>query len=201
MDTAQRLHKTRFVECIVAPSYDEEALAMMKKKKNRRILALPEIADGRPHGEMIYKFVRGGLLYQTADDIETLESSLTTVSKRKPTDAEIKSLLFAWKVVKHTKSNAIVIVKDFATVGIGMGQTSRVDASALAVNRAGDRAKGAVLASDAFFPMPDGIEVATDKGVTAIIQPGGSKGDPQAIESVDRSNVAMVFTGTRHFKH
>jgi len=201
MDAAERLHKTRFVECIVAPSFDEQALALMKKKKNRRLLALPEIANGRPRGEMIAKYVRGGVLYQTADDIETLKSSLTTASKRKPTDEEIRSLLFAWKVVKHTKSNAIVIVNRSATVGIGMGQTSRVDASALAVKRAGKRAKGAVLASDAFFPMPDGIEVATEVGVTAIIQPGGSKGDPQAIETVDNANVAMVFTGIRHFKH
>lgn len=199
--TAELLHKTHFVECVIAPGYDDEALALMKKKKNRRLLVLPEIANGQPRGEMVAKYIRGGVLYQTADDIETLESSLTTVSKRKPTDDEIKSLLFAWKMVKHTKSNAIVIVKDTATVGIGMGQTSRVDASALAVKRAGDRAKGAVLASDAFFPMPDGIEVATNAGVTAIIQPGGSKGDPQAIEVVDKSGVAMMFTGIRHFKH
>jgi phosphoribosylaminoimidazolecarboxamide formyltransferase/IMP cyclohydrolase len=113
----------------------------------------------------------------------------------------LKSLLFAWKIVKHTKSNAVVIVKDLATVGIGMGQTSRVDASALAVKRARERAKGAVLASDAFFPMPDGVEVALDAGVTAIIQPGGSKGDPQAIEAADKAGAAMVFTGIRHFKH
>ena len=128
-------------------------------------------------------------------------SALQVVSKRKPTEGEIKSLLFAWKIVKHTKSNAIVIARDSATVGIGMGQTSRVDSSALAVKRAGVRAKGAVLASDAFFPMPDGVEVALDAGVTAIIQPGGSKGDPQAIEAVNKAGAAMVFTGIRHFKH
>jgi phosphoribosylaminoimidazolecarboxamide formyltransferase/IMP cyclohydrolase len=201
METAERLHKTHFVECIVAPSFDSEALAMMKKKKARRLLALPEIAKGRPKGEMTTKFVRGGLLYQTADDAPTLKSSLVTATQRKPTDKEIDSLLFAWKVVKHTKSNAIVIVKDNATVGIGMGQTSRVDASALAVKRAGKRAKGAVLASDAFFPMPDGAEVALEAGVTAIIQPGGSKGDPDVIEAVDKAEAAMVFTGMRHFKH
>jgi len=201
MACAELLHKTHFVECIVAPGFDEEALVMMKKKKSRRLLLLPEIAKGRPAGEMVFKYVRGGMLYQTADDIKTPESSLTVPTKRRPTDEEIKSLLFGWKMVKHTKSNAIVIVKGTATVGIGMGQTSRVDASALAVKRAGKRAKGAVLASDAFFPMPDAIEVATDAGVTAIIQPGGSKGDPQAIEAADKANVAMVFTGIRHFKH
>jgi len=201
MACAELLHKTHFVECIVAPGFDDDALAMLKKKKSRRLLVLPEIAKGRPKDEMVFKYVRGGILYQDADDIETEAASLTTPTKRRATDEEIKSLLFAWKMVKHTKSNAIVIVKGTATVGIGMGQTSRVDSSALAVKRAGYRAKGAVLASDAFFPMPDGIEVATDAGVTAIIQPGGSKGDPQAIEAADKADVAMVFTGVRHFKH
>jgi len=201
MDTARLIHETRFVECILAPGYDDGVLELMKKKKARRILALPEITEGRPAGEMVPKFIRGGLLHQTADDKETVASDLKAVTKRQPTDEEIKSLLFAWKVVKHTKSNAIVLVKGNATVGIGMGQTSRVDASALAVKRAGDRAKGAVLASDAFFPMPDGVEVATDEGVTAIIQPGGSKGDDKAIEAADKAGAAMVFTGLRHFKH
>ncbi len=201
MAAAELLHKTHFVECIIAPGYDEEALAMMKKKKARRILSLPEIANGRPKGEKVYKFVRGGVLCQTADDYDVPESELKIVSKRQPTNDELKSLLFAWKVVKHTKSNAIVIAKGSATVGIGMGQTSRVDSSALAVKRAGERAKGAVLASDAFFPMPDGVEVATDAGVTAIIQPGGSKGDEQAIEAADKAGAAMIFTGIRHFKH
>jgi len=201
MACAELLHKTHFVECIVAPGFDDDALAMMKKKKSRRLLVLPEIANGRPKGETVFKYVRGGMLHQGADDLETAAGALTVATKRRPTDEEIKSLLFAWKMVKHTKSNAIVIVNGTATVGIGMGQTSRVDASALAVKRAGDRAKGAVLASDAFFPMPDGIEVATDAGVTAIIQPGGLKGDPQAIEAADKADVAMVFTGVRHFKH
>jgi phosphoribosylaminoimidazolecarboxamide formyltransferase/IMP cyclohydrolase len=141
------------------------------------------------------------MLYQTADDHQLDPAALQVASKRKPTEAELTSLLFAWKVVKHTKSNAIVIARNAATVGIGMGQTSRVDASALAVKRAGDRAKGAVLASDAFFPMPDGAEVALEAGVTAIIQPGGSKGDPKVIEAVDKAGAAMVFTGVRHFRH
>jgi phosphoribosylaminoimidazolecarboxamide formyltransferase/IMP cyclohydrolase len=110
-------------------------------------------------------------------------------------------MLFAWLVVKHTKSNAIVLAKDDATVGIGMGQTSRVDAAALAVKRAGDRAKGAVMASDAFFPMPDGVETGTNAGVTAIIQPGGSKGDEKAVEAANKAGAAMVFTGLRHFRH
>jgi phosphoribosylaminoimidazolecarboxamide formyltransferase/IMP cyclohydrolase len=152
-------------------------------------------------GEKVSKYIRGGLLYQTADDHKLEASSLNIASRRKPTDVEMTSLLFAWQIVKHTKSNAIVIAQKSATVGIGMGQTSRVDASALAVKRAGERAKGATLASDAFFPMADGIEVALEAGVTAIIQPGGSKGDPKVIEAVDKSGAAMVFTGVRHFRH
>ncbi len=201
MATAKLLHETPFVECILAPSFTEEALALLKKKKNRRLLALPDITKGRMKNQMVYRYIRGGLLVQTADDIVTLESSLKVVTKRAPTPEELKSLLFAWKVVKHTKSNAIVLAKGNATVGIGMGQTSRVDSSFMAVKRAGERAKGAVMASDAFFPMPDAVEVATDAGVTAIIQPGGSKGDENAIAAADKANVAMVFTGTRHFKH
>jgi len=201
MAAAKLLHDTFFVECILAPGFDEDALALLKKKSTRRLLVLPDILKGRPKGEKVFKYVRGGLLLQTADDHITDNSSLEVVTNKKPTEKEIRSLLFAWKIVKHTKSNAIVIVKDSATVGIGMGQTSRVDASALAVKRAGDRAKGAVLASDAFFPMPDGAEVALQAGVSAIIQPGGSKGDDAVIEVVNKYKAAMVFTGIRHFKH
>lgn len=201
MATAQLLYDTEFIECILAPGYDTEALELLKKKKTRRLLSLPEMTAGRSSGEKTAKFVRGGMLYQTADDHQLDPATLQVASKRKPTEAELTSLLFAWKVVKHTKSNAIVIARNAATVGIGMGQTSRVDASALAVKRAGDRAKGAVLASDAFFPMPDGAEVALEAGVTAIIQPGGSKGDPKVIEAVDKAGAAMVFTGVRHFRH
>ncbi len=201
MDCARVLHETPFVECIIAPSYSEEAFKLLKKKKNRRLLALPSITEGMPSEFSVYKFIRGGLLVQDGDTLKTDASNLKVVTKRAPTDEEIKSLLFAWQVVKHTKSNAIVLAKDNATVGIGMGQTSRVDSGFMAVKRAGDRARGAVMASDAFFPMPDGVEVATEAGVTAIIQPGGSKGDEQAIEAADKAGAAMVFTGVRHFKH
>ncbi len=201
LETARLLNDTQFIECILAPGYEPEALELMKKKKTRRLLALPEITAGRTPGEMVFKYIRGGILYQTADEGELLESSLQIVTSNKPTKEQVKSLLFAWKIVKHTKSNAIVIVKNLATVGIGMGQTSRVDSSALAVKRAGERAKGAVLASDAFFPMPDGAEVALNAGITAIIQPGGSKGDPEVIGAVEKAGAAMAFTGIRHFKH
>jgi len=201
METAKLLHETLFVECILAPSFAPEALKLLKRKKARRLMALPGIAGGKSKAKTVLKYLRGGLLVQTADDLATLESSLKVVTKREPTPEEIKSMLFAWKVVKHTKSNAIVLAKGTATVGIGMGQTSRVDSGFMAVKRAGDRAKGAVMASDAFFPMPDGVEVGTDAGVTAIIQPGGSKGDEQAIEAADKAGAAMVFTSVRHFKH
>ncbi|HWR81662.1 MAG TPA: bifunctional phosphoribosylaminoimidazolecarboxamide formyltransferase/IMP cyclohydrolase [Candidatus Deferrimicrobium sp.] len=201
MACARVLHDTPFVECVLAPSFSDEALALLAKKKNRRFLALPSIGQELPKGNIVYRHLRGGVLAQTADDIETLESSLQTVTKRAATPEELAALMFAWKVVKHTKSNAIVLAKGTATVGIGMGQTSRVDSSFMAVKRAGDRTPGAVMASDAFFPMPDGIEVAVNAGVTAIIQPGGSKGDEEAIAAVDKAGAAMVFTGIRHFKH
>ena len=201
MAAAELLHETPFVECILAPSFSDEAIKLLKKKSTRRLLTLGSILNGRNNGELIYKYIRGGFLVQTADDKVTLPSDLKVVTKRQPTEAEIKEMLFGWKIVKHTQSNAIVLSKDGATVGIGMGQTSRVDAGFLAVKRAGDRAKGAVMSSDAFYPMPDGVEIGTDAGVTAIIQPGGSKGDEQAIEAADKANVAMVFTGIRHFKH
>lgn len=201
IDAARLLHETEFVECVLAPSYSPESLELLKKKKARRLLALPAITK-RPLPEQLQlRPIRGGMLVQTEDRANVSLSDLKVVSKRAPSPAEIQSLLFAWKVVKHTKSNAIVIAKGSATVGIGMGQTSRVDSAFMAVKRAGNRAKGAVVASDAFFPMPDGVEVATAAGVTAFIQPGGSKGDEEAIAAADRAGAAMVFTGIRHFKH
>ena len=201
IETARLLHETLFVECMLAPGFTDEAFKLLKKKKARRLLVVPEIANGRQTGNTVSKYIAGGLLMQDADDKQITQADLTVVTKRKPTNDEMKSLLFAWKIVKHTKSNAIVLAKDSATVGIGMGQTSRVDAGALAVKRAGERAKGAVMASDAFYPMPDGVEIGTDAGVTAIIQPGGSKGDEAAIEAADKAGATMVFTGVRHFKH
>jgi phosphoribosylaminoimidazolecarboxamide formyltransferase/IMP cyclohydrolase len=201
MECAELLHETPFVECVLAPEFSEDAFKLLKRKKNRRLLAVPGIADGLPPGQMVYKPVRGGLLYQQADQEDVTKDDLRVVTKREPTPEELKALMFAWKVVKHTKSNAIVLAKGEATVGIGMGQTSRVDSGFMAVKRAGDRAQGAVMASDAFYPMPDGVEVGTDAGVTAIIQPGGSKGDAEAIAAADKAGAAMVFTGMRHFKH
>jgi len=201
IDAAHQLHETPFVECILAPSFTEEALKLLKKKKARRLLVLPEIANGKIANLTIYRHIQGGVLAQASDDAQVKANDLKVVSKVSPTKKQIDDLLFAWKVVKYTKSNAIVLAKNGATVGIGMGQTSRVDSGFMAVKRAGERAKGAVMASDAFFPMTDGVEVATDAGVKAIIQPGGSKGDEAVIAAADKAKAVMVFTGIRHFKH
>jgi phosphoribosylaminoimidazolecarboxamide formyltransferase/IMP cyclohydrolase len=143
----------------------------------------------------------GGLLVQDVDTEDIREDDLRVVTERQPTDEEMESLRFAWRAVKHVRSNAIVLAKGKQTVGIGAGQMSRVDASVLAVWKAGDRVKGSVLASDAFFPMRDAVDAAADAGVTAIIQPGGSKGDEDAIKAANERNIAMVFTGMRHFRH
>jgi len=145
--------------------------------------------------------VRGGLLVQEKDTIVEDEAGWKVVTERQPTAEELKALRFAWKVVKHVKSNAIVLAKGTATVGIGAGQMSRVDAVRLAIAKAGQRARGAVLASDAFFPFPDGVEEATRAGVTAIVQPGGAKRDASVIETADAHGLAMLFTGVRHFRH
>lgn len=201
METAQLLHRTKFVECILAPGYSDEALALLCKKKTRRLLSLPAIIGYRPTGDKIYRYVRGGVLSQDRDSLDFDPQKITVPTKRKPTDSEMESLIFGYRLVKHVKSNAVLICRGTATVGIGMGQTSRVDSSLLAVKRAGDRARGGTCASDAFFPMPDGLEVVAENGVTAFIQPGGSKGDAEVIAAADRFEAAMVFTGFRHFKH
>ncbi len=201
MDTAMLLHKTRFVECILAPGFTDEALAKLRKKKARRLLVLPSIADNLPQPENVYKFVRGGMLIQGMDNIDVEPDKFVIPTKKQPTEAELESMIFGYKLVKYVKSNAVLICKGKATVGIGMGQTSRVDSSFLAVKRAGDRAKGGTCASDAFFPMPDGLEVVAEAGVTAFMQPGGSKGDPDVITAADKFKASMVLTGIRHFRH
>jgi len=185
-----------FVEVVLAPSYSDEALALLAKRQNLRVLVMPE-TDRKPAYDL-RKILGGGMLY-TPDygDIEKLE----VVTKRQPTDEEMKSLRFAYKVAKHVKSNAIVLARGTATVGVGAGQMSRVDSTWLAARKAGERAKGSVLASDAMFPFADGIEEAANAGATAIIQPGGSIRDAEVIEAADRHNLAMVFTGMRHFLH
>ncbi len=201
MDTAMLLHKTHFVECILAPGFTDEALAKLRKKKARRLLVLPSILENLPQPENVYKFVAGGVLVQGMDNLDVDREKFVIPTKKQPTEEELESMIFGYKLVKYVKSNAVLICKGKATVGIGMGQTSRVDSSYLAVKRAGDRAKGGTCASDAFFPMPDGLEVVADAGVTGFIQPGGSKGDPDVIAVADKYNACMVMTGIRHFRH
>jgi len=201
MTTAERLHETQFVECILAPDYDEGVVERMKKKKTRRILRLPQIAAGYPHKFLQYNNIMGGLLAMDPDLYEVTKDDLNIVSEVTPSENQIESLLFAFKMVKHVKSNAILLVQGKQTVGVGCGQTSRVDASVLAAMKAGERAQGSCLASDAFFPMRDGVDAAAKAGVKAIIQPGGSKRDSEAIEAANEHRIAMVFTGYRHFRH
>ncbi len=204
MEAAQLLHETRFVEAIVAPDYYRNALDLLRQKKNRRILKanFPDLTDYHLRPEMqMRSLLGGGLLMQDVDTEDVRTSDIKVVTDREPTDAEMKSLLFGWRVVKHVRSNAIVLACGTETVGIGAGQMSRVDASVLAVWKAGERVKGSVMASDAFFPMRDAVDAAAEAGVTAIIQPGGSKGDDEVIEAANEKNIAMIMTGLRHFKH
>jgi len=201
METAQKVHETFFVECVLAPGYAPDALELLKKKKNRRFLACPDLLDSRGVKEDVVKVIQGGALLQSPDDYQIKESELKVVTQVAPTPEQMRSLLFAWKMVKHVKSNAILLAQGEKTVGIGAGQMSRVDSSKIAAMKAGDRAKGSVLASDAFFPMRDGVDAAAEAGVVAIIQPGGSKGDEEVIKAANEHKMAMVFTGIRHFRH
>ncbi|NPA75010.1 MAG: bifunctional phosphoribosylaminoimidazolecarboxamide formyltransferase/IMP cyclohydrolase [Euryarchaeota archaeon] len=188
------LLKKKFIEVVVAPGFTEDALRVLKKKKNLRIVEMKDSAE-----EIELRMLRFGVL---AQDWNTKElEGYRVVSKRKPTDAELNDLLFAWKVVKYVKSNAIVFVKDRMLVGAGAGQMSRVDAVKIAAMKAGARAKGAVMASDAFFPFRDGVDTAYEAGVSAVIQPGGSIRDDEVIAAVDEHNMAMLFTGFRVFRH
>ena len=187
------------IEAIIAPSYTDKALKALSRVESRRILETGSLSDTQP--TLQYRNVTGGVLVQEQDVHNIKKSDLRFVTKRKPTDEEIESLLFAWKACKHVKSNCILLAQNTQTVGIGAGQMSRVDAAIIAVRKAGEKAKDAVLASDAFFPFPDGVEIAGDAGIRAIIQPGGSVNDASVIETADTYGIAMVFTGVRHFRH
>jgi phosphoribosylaminoimidazolecarboxamide formyltransferase/IMP cyclohydrolase len=199
--TAVEVNKI-FIEIVVAPSYTDEALEILKQKKNIRILQLEDISARLPGGIWDTKKVLGGLLVQDMDT-ELLPdiSQLEVVTGKKPTDAEMEDLIFAWKVVKHTKSNGIAIAKNKQSLGIGPGQVNRIWAVEHAIQRSGDKVKGAVLASDAFFPFPDCVEAAAKAGITAIIQPGGSIRDQESIDACNKYGISMIFTGMRHFKH
>jgi len=196
--TAQEIDKTHY-DVIVATGYEKEALELLGRKKSLRLVQIPMTGPGEPR--LDFRYVRDGFLVQTTDFFTRPELQPRIVTKRQPTEAELSDLLFAWKAVKGIKSNAIVIAKDKMLLGMGTGQPSRVVSVELALNRAGDKAKGSVLASDAFFPFTDGPELAAQSGVTAIIQPGGSIRDNAVIDVANRYDIAMVFTGTRHFRH
>lgn len=191
-----------FIEVVVAPDYEKEALEILMQKQNIRLLKMEELAlPSKPEGLLDMKRVKGGLVIQETDVAKLDLDNLTIVTNRKPTAEEMDDLLFGWKVVKHVKSNAIVLAKDEQTVGIGPGQTNRIWAAENSIRQAGEKTKGSVMASDAFFPFPDVVEAAEKAGVTAIIQPGGSIRDEESIKAANKANIAMVFTGIRHFKH
>jgi len=186
-----------FVEVVIAPDYEADALERFQRKKNLRILRPAAlVASG-----LALRTIEGGLLAQSPDAQIEPAAAWQAVTQRQPTAAELADLDFAWRVAKHTKSNAIVFVKDQATVGVGAGQMSRVDSVYLAARRAGARAAGSVMASDAFFPFADGVEVAAEFGITAVVQPGGSLRDAEVIAACDKFGLAMCFTGARHFRH
>ena len=184
---------------VIAPDFEREALAILKRRKQARVMRVAP-ASG-PAEKLDVRRVSGGALLQEADDISIDPSSWVTKSKREPTEYELLDLAFAWRAAAHVKSNSIVLARDSALVGMGAGQPNRVTSVHLALRVAGEKAKGSVLASDAFFPFADGIELAAGGGITAVAQPGGSLRDNDVIEAVDRLGLAMVFTGSRHFRH
>ena len=187
------------IDAIIAPSYTEKALRALSRVKRRPILETGPLSASEPVLQV--RNVTGGVLVQDPDVHELSLDALKVVTQRAPTDPEIKSLLFAWKACKHVKSNCILLVQGTQSVGIGAGQMSRVDSTIIAVRKAGEKAEGAVLASDAYFPFPDGVEIAGEAGISAIIQPGGSVNDEPVIETADTYGMAMVLTGVRHFRH
>lgn len=201
LETATSIDKI-FTEIIIAPSFSKEAEELLIQKKNRRLIRIIKPLDSS--NSITFRSIFGGLLKQEADLEPSVENEFKVVTDRQPTDEEWRDLLFAWKVVRHVKSNAIVYAKDGKTTGIGSGQTSRVDSSEIAVAKAekeGLDLNGSAIASDAFFPFSDGIEAAANAGATAVIQPGGSIRDEEVIDKANELNLAMIFTGKRHFKH
>jgi phosphoribosylaminoimidazolecarboxamide formyltransferase/IMP cyclohydrolase len=203
------MHKL-FLEVIAAPAFDEAAKAKFASKKNLRLVEvidprsprrIPPAANATASANWVIKNISGGVLVQDSDVRPLQEADLKVVTKRPPTPDETRALLFAWKVCKHVKSNAIVYARDGQTVGVGAGQMSRVDSAKIGAMKAQLPLQGTVAASDAFFPFPDGVEEIAKAGATAIIQPGGSQRDPEVIAAADRLGLAMLFTGVRHFRH
>lgn len=202
LEFAQTVHSL-FAEVLIAPSFTDEALELLRKKRDRRLMTA-DYAALRNAMQLQVKSVAGGLLVQT-DDIELLdESALKTVTKREPTEDERAALMFAWRVAKHVKSNAIIYAAKDRTLAIGAGQMSRVDSARIAVKKAHDAGidlAGSAVASDAFFPFADGLLQAVEAGATAVIQPGGSVRDAEVIAAADENSIAMMMTGMRHFRH
>jgi phosphoribosylaminoimidazolecarboxamide formyltransferase/IMP cyclohydrolase len=197
--TAQAVEKSGFMECVIAPAFPAAAFAVLSKKKNIRLIEF-DFAALKPGG-FDFKKVHGGLLLQEKDELALDPGALKTVTKKRPTKAQMDAMLFGWKVIKHVKSNAILLVKGTKTVGIGCGQTSRVESARIAIKQAGKKAQGAVLVSEAFLPMTDNVQIAAKAGIAAIIQTGGSIADADVINAADKAGIAMVLTGVRHFKH
>jgi phosphoribosylaminoimidazolecarboxamide formyltransferase/IMP cyclohydrolase len=203
--TAEKLcEPNRFIEAIIAPAYDDNAFAALttrpKWKSNVRLMHCPDLCGDRP-ASFDYRRVTGGLLLQDRDEAPDLLDEWKCVTDRQPTERERADLDFAWTVCRHVKSNAIVFAKQGAVIGVGAGQMSRLDSTFIAAHKAGARARGAVVASDAFFPFRDGIDEAARAGITAVVQPGGSKNDDEVIAACNEHGMAMLFTGRRHFKH
>lgn len=201
LETAKKIDEI-FTEIIIAPSFSTEALKHLKQKKKRRLIRINKLPNADQNIQ--FRSIFGGALSQDADVKTITEKELKTVTERKPTEQEIEDLLFSWKVVKHVKSNAIVYARDGQTIGIGTGQTSRVEASQIAIAKArqeGLSLEGTAIASDAFFPFADGVEAAAEAGATCVIQPGGSIRDEEVIKAANTLDMSMVFTGNRHFRH
>ncbi len=195
--TAEQVIET-FMEAVIAPSFDADAVEVLKTKKNLRLLEVGEKAAGN---ELWIEKVSGGFLVQERDNHNLKLEDCKVVTEKVPTEEEMTELIFAWNIVKHVKSNAIVVTKDGQSIGVGAGQMNRVGSANIAFEQAGEKCKGAVLASDAFFPFRDTIDAAAKAGITAVIQPGGSMRDQESIDACNEHGIAMVFTGVRHFKH
>jgi phosphoribosylaminoimidazolecarboxamide formyltransferase/IMP cyclohydrolase len=201
--TASAIVDRQFVEVLAAPSISAEAARVLSGKPNVRVLELGDLSRAAS-SELEYRSVTGGLLVQTRDTGSVAESELTVVTRRKPTPAELVDLQFAWRVCKFVKSNAIIFARHRMTLGVGAGQMSRVYSTRIAAMKAADEqldVSGSAMASDAFFPFRDGLDVAAEYGIRAVIQPGGSKKDSEVIAAADEHGIAMVFTGMRHFRH
>lgn len=198
--TAEQMSRI-FLEIVVAPAYTDAALEILTRKKNLRVLQLDTTHRAYPAGERVLRKVSGGLLVQDIDDALLPEGELKVVTDRAPTEKQMQDLLLAWKIVKHTKSNGIAIARDNQSLGIGPGQVNRIWSTQMAIERSGEKVRGAALASDAFFPFDDCVKAAAQAGIACIIQPGGSVRDEDSIRACNEAGIAMVFTGMRHFKH